>query len=176
MEILILLLVAISLSMDAFSLSLAYGTLNLRKREIWQLSLIVGMFHFFMPLIGMKLGAAILKILPVHPDVIIFIVLLFIGIQMIIESKKDDTIDKKMNLLESILFGFAVSIDSFSIGIGILGITTHFLLASILFSMSSFFFTYTGLLLGKKCHHYLGNIATRLGGIGLIIIGIICVL
>ena len=46
-------LIAIALSMDAFSLSLAYGTLGLTKKEVNKLSVIVGIYHFFMPLIGL---------------------------------------------------------------------------------------------------------------------------
>ena len=48
--------IAIGLSMDAFSLALAYGTLeNNIKKEIL-LSITVGIFHFFMPLIGPIIG------------------------------------------------------------------------------------------------------------------------
>ena len=54
-------LVGISLSMDAFSLSLAYGTINLNKRQKLTLSLIVGAYHFIMPLIGLFFGSVIEK-------------------------------------------------------------------------------------------------------------------
>ena len=47
MIFLTILIVAISVSMDAFSLSLLYGTLNLRKEEIIKLSIMVGIFHFY---------------------------------------------------------------------------------------------------------------------------------
>lgn len=47
MAITVVFLIAISLSMDAFSLSLAYGTFNIRKCSISVLSLIVGIYHFF---------------------------------------------------------------------------------------------------------------------------------
>ena len=52
MHIFIVITIAISLSMDAFSLSLLYGTLNLEKKFIWKLSLIVSIYHFFMPILG----------------------------------------------------------------------------------------------------------------------------
>ena len=61
MELLILFTIAVSLSMDAFSLSLAYGTLNLEKKDINNLSLIVGIYHFFMPLLGLFIGNIVLK-------------------------------------------------------------------------------------------------------------------
>ena len=39
---LIIFIIAISLSMDAFSLALAYGTLNLNKKDIYKISITVG--------------------------------------------------------------------------------------------------------------------------------------
>ena len=56
-----ILVIAVSLSMDAFSLSLVYGTLNLEKKTIILQSLIVGLFHFFMPRIGIYVGDKIFK-------------------------------------------------------------------------------------------------------------------
>ena len=55
------LLIAVSLSMDAFSLSLAYGMQQMTKKDKILLSVIVGIYHFFMPLIGLNIGSAILK-------------------------------------------------------------------------------------------------------------------
>ena len=62
MSVLILLILAIGLSMDAFSIALAYGTLDLPKRLEIITSIIVGLFHFFMPICGFKVGKIILEI------------------------------------------------------------------------------------------------------------------
>ena len=113
MHVIMIIMIAVSLSMDAFSLSLAYGTLNLNRKDIILLSVVVGIYHFFMPLIGLFVGNFLLHIIKIDPDIIVFLVLLIIGMQMIIESfKKEDTI-KYMNKIELLLFGLAVSIDSF---------------------------------------------------------------
>ena len=173
MNILIIIVIAVSLSMDAFSLSLAYGTLNLSIKNINQLSIIVGLYHFFMPILGMLIGKIIFNYLPIQPNLIVFIVLVIIGIQMLIESfKKDDKV-KIMTFIELLLFGLAVSIDSFSVGIGLKGISNNYILAALIFSITSFVFTYIGLHLGKKINNLVGNISTFLGGITLIIIGIL---
>ena len=42
-----------------------------------------------------------------------------------------------------------------------------------LFAISSFFFTYLGLILGKKVHQKIGKISTTIGGLILVILGII---
>ncbi len=81
-----------------------------------------------------------------------------------------------MDLKELLLFGLAVSLDSFSVGIGLETISHHYVISALLFSMSSFFFTYLGLFLGKKINNRVGNISTLVGGITLIVIGILYLL
>lgn len=164
--------IAVSLSMDAFSLALAYGTLNLSKKDIRLLSLIVGIYHFFMPLLGLFVGKIVLQFIH-NPDFIVFLVLGVIGIQMILESFKEVEEVSYMGIIELLLFGLAVSIDSFSVGIGLTGISNHFILCSLLFSFSSFFFTYLGLRLGTKINLLLGKVSTFIGGIVLIFLGIL---
>jgi len=173
MSFFIVLIIAISLSMDAFSLSLAYGTLDLSKKNIIKLSFIVGLYHFFMPIIGLFIGKTILNFFPINPNVITTIVLCFIGFQMIIETFKDNVDIKVMSTGELLLFGFAVSVDSFSVGIGLNAINNNFIFCSIIFSISSFLFTYLGLVLGKKISNLIGKASTLIGGFVLIIVGII---
>lgn len=175
MSLIIILTIAVSLSMDAFSLSLAYGTLNLEKNHIKKLSTIVGIYHFIMPLIGLTIGKIILKVIPISADIIVCIVLSFIGIEMIIDTFKKEEEVKIMSIKELLLFGLAVSIDSFSVGIGLKAITDNYILCVSIFSLSSFIFTYIGLILGKKINNLIGKISTLIGGIILIIIGIIYV-
>lgn len=172
MSIIMVLLIAISLSMDAFSLSLAYGTLNMEKKEIRLLSIIVGIYHFFMPILGMTIGKNIIKVLPISPSTLVFLVLLFIGIEMIMESFKQDRNIKLLKFSELLIFGFAVSIDSFSVGLGLKVIYHNPYIASLIFMLSSFIFTYLGLILGKRINDLVGKISTLFGGITLIIIGI----
>lgn len=176
MDIILLFLIAISLSMDAFSLSLAYGTINLSKKNINLLSIIVGIYHFFMPIIGMFLGNYIIKFIHIGEDIVILIIFSLIGINMILESRKEKEDVKSMKLSEMLLFGFAVSIDSFSVGIGLNNISNNTLLCSSIFSITSFIFTYLGLKLGKIINLIIGKLATLIGGITLIILGIIFVL
>ncbi len=172
MQILILIIIAVSLSMDAFSLSLAYGTLNLSRKNILILATIVGIYHFFMPLIGLIIGSAIMNFIKINPNIIVFVVLVFIGIEMILESLKKEEKVKNMQLMEMILFGFAVSIDSFSVGIGLKAMHISPIICSMVFSAFSFIFTYIGLLFGKTISSIIGKVATLLGGVTLIIIGI----
>ena len=176
MSIVIVFIIAVSLSMDAFSLSLAYGTLNMSKEQIKILSIIVGIYHFIMPLLGMYIGQAIINNLPIMPNTLVFIVLFLIGVQMIIESFKEEKNIKELNLLEMLLFGFAVSIDSFTLGLGLKVIYKVPVISALIFLITSLIFTYIGLNIGKKITEKIGKISTIVGGIILIIIGIIYVI
>jgi len=173
MSILVILLIAVSLSMDAFSLSLAYGTLNLSKKEILKLSIIVGIFHFFMPLIGSFIGVKIIDIFPFEPSFIVFIILSIIGIQMILETFREEKRLELMGFVQLLVFGLAVSVDSFSVGISLEMINSNFLLCCMIFSLSAFLFTMFGLILGKKINLLIGKISTLIGGIILVVIGFV---
>ena len=173
MQLILVLLIAVSLSMDAFSLSIAYGTLGLTKKDNISLSIIVGIYHFFMPFIGLLIGSIILSYIKINPDIIVFIVLLLIGIEMIIESFKRKEDVKKLNFTEMLIFGFAVSVDSFSVGIGLKAINLSPIICFLIFSITSLVFTYLGLSVGKTINNIVGKLSTVLGGIMLIILGLI---
>ena len=173
MSLILVIIIAISLSMDAFSLALAYGTLNFEKKEITLLSTIVGLFHFIMPIIGMCVGNVIINLLPIKPDTVVFMVLFLIGVQMIIESFKDTRKINKLTIIEMFLFAFAVSIDSFTLGLGLKVIYKYPIISALIFSITSFIFTYIGLNIGKKINSIISNYSTILGGIILIIVSIL---
>lgn len=173
MQIILLIIIAVTLSMDAFSLSLAYGTLGLEKKQINLLSIIVGIYHFIMPQIGNFLGLIILNIIKIKPNIIVFVIFLVIGIQMIIESFKKEKEITSMKTSQMVLFGLAVSIDSFSVGVGLNAITNKYLMASLIFSLVSAFFTYLGLRIGKYINEKIGKISTIIGGIIILIFGIL---
>lgn len=164
-------LLAVTLSMDAFSLSLAYGTLGLSKAKSLLLSLIVGIYHFIMPIIGLYIGSKILSIVPISPKIVVFIILGFIGVQMIIESFKEEKINM-LSFKEMLLFGFAVSIDSFSIGISLNVLANNPYISALIFSIFSFLFTYLGLTIGNRVNILLGKKAAMIGGITLILLAI----
>ncbi len=164
-------LLAISLSMDAFSLSICYGTLNLKYKKIILLSLIVGLFHFIMPILGMNVAHIILKMIKINPKYITFILFLGLGLFMIFD-KNDDNNKKISNVFYMMLFALAVSIDSFAVGIGLDIIYDNHIISALTFSLFSFLFTFFGLLLGKYLNKLVGNISKILGGIILIVLSI----
>lgn len=159
--------------MDAFSLALIYGTQGITKKHKILLSLIVGIYHFIMPLIGVAIGTVITKKILVNPNIIVGIILSLIAIEMIISSFKEE--DKKflLTIPGYLLFGLSVSIDSLTTGIGLSLITQKYIFSSFIFAITSLSFTFFGLNIGDRLNKKYGRISTILGGIVLFVLGII---
>lgn len=172
MNVFLLFLTGVGLSMDAFSVSLAYGTVGAHFKDKLLLSLITGIFHFFMPLFGFLIGKFIFSFFTYSSDIIVSLIFFSIGIQMFISSFKNDIEIKAMNFVGYFLFALAVSIDSFSVGISLTKFDDMAFLSPFVFFFCSSFFTYFGLSIGNKIERLLGKLATFLGAFLLILIGL----
>jgi len=173
LKILTIVLIAISLSMDAFSLSLLFGTEETIKKDKIILSIIVGIYHFIMPLIGLSIGSFIANKIILNTNLLVGLILTLISIEMIISSFKDREEKFLFTIPGYLLFGFSVSVDSLTTGIGLPAITNNYILSSSIFSVISFMFTLLGLNLGNVLNQKYGKISTLLGGTILLLLGII---
>ena len=158
--------------MDAFSLSLIYGVQGIEKKDKIFISLIVGIFHFIMPQIGLLLGELILNKIPLKHSIIVGIILIIISVEMIISSIKEEEKTFLLSIIGYLIFGLSVSIDSLTTGIGLSAITNNYILASVIFSLTSFLFTIVGLNIGNFLNIKYGKISTIIGGIILLLVGI----
>lgn len=164
----IILLTAVALSLDAFSLSIIYGTIINDRKTIIKLSTIVGIFHFFMPLLGFILKNIFISKLVESTNIISFIIFLILGIQMLISKEDSKDLKNLSSFISILVFAFTVSLDSFSIGITL--INKDIFMSILIFSITSFVFTYFGLRLGQKISKING--INKIGGIILIVLSI----
>lgn len=171
-EIIAIFVIAVALSMDTFSLSLGIGTCNLSKKRMLLFSIIVGFMHFLMPLIGNAIGNKIISIFTINSNFLLGMILLYLALTMLIDLLKNEEKETDLKLINMFLFAFGVSIDSFSTGLGLQAITNNSIMAVMIFSITSFSFTYIGLLIGKYASKLLGTYASILGACLLIIIGV----
>ena len=157
------LIVAISLSMDTFSLSLSYGMLNISKNNILKISICVGIFHFFMPLLGDLFGEIIFRFIPVDEKALIGIIFLTISVDILFSLFKEKEISPIKTIIDIIMFSLTVSIDSFATGmcLDIFGMSSFYTVS--IFMIISFFFTYLGLSLGYVIHNKIGKISELIG-------------
>lgn len=159
----------IGLSMDAFSLSLSLGTTNPTKKTIIKTSIIVGIFHFIMPLLGYFIGYAF-KYRITNINILTFVLFLILSIEMY--KSKDEENNSILNNLTILLIAFSVSIDAFTVGIAF-GLNNEIILvSSTIFSITSALFTYFGLTLGKTLKFKYKKLSTYLGIILLLVVAI----
>ena len=94
MDYISIVLVAIALAMDAFSVSITKGFTqkNLTKMQFLWYGIFFGGFQALMPLIGYLCGNTISYLVSFIAPFIGFILLLIIGLNMIRESLSDDEI------------------------------------------------------------------------------------
>ena len=70
-ELLILLIIGVCLSIDAFSVSTVIGMYDLSIKKTLKASITVGIFHFVMPLLAVILSNEITKFLSIPTDLIL---------------------------------------------------------------------------------------------------------
>lgn len=171
MNIIEIILIAVSLSMDAFTISICKGIKNSGIKVGFITTTFFAIFQFIMPIIGFYIGNAISNKIINYHSYFSSILLIIIGILMIKEDKIDD-INDKLNFKELILLSIATSIDALVIGLSFSFNNTNIFLSSTIIGIITFIICnigyYLGNLLNKKIHQYSGLI----GGITLIIIGI----
>ena len=164
-EIVTLLLMAFALGMDAFSIGLGMGMYKLRLRQIFKIGITIGLFHVWMPLVGMLAGKFLSEKFGAFATVIGGVLLVILGIQMVWSSlkKNDEKVITPMGF-GLFIFALSVSLDSFSVGLslGIYGAKTVFVILS--FGIAATILTWAGLLLGRKVQGWLGAYSEALGG------------
>lgn len=175
-----LLLISVSLAMDAFAVSVSNGLVlpNVKKRNAVTFGLYFGLFQFFMPLIGYFLGNKLTKYIQQFDHWIAFILLGIIGFNMIKESFSEDEDDmpKEKEILKVknlTMLAIATSIDALAVGVTFAFIgNMNILFACSVIGIVAFILSYAGLMIGKKIGPYFKTYAERIGGLVLIGMGI----
>jgi putative Mn2+ efflux pump MntP len=165
-------LIGLALSMDAFSIAISIGISKIEAYKLILIPVVVGVMHFIMPLIGAFLGDQIFNLININPKFVVSIILFYLAILMFLDRKNEKS-SKISSVLSIFLFAFSVSIDSFSVGIGLSGLTDNYFLAFLTFAICSSCITYMGLILGKYSVKILKEKAVYLGVAILIILAIV---
>lgn len=178
-------LLGLGLSMDAFSISIANGLVEpgMKRTRMFQIASVYAVFQGLMPLIGWVLVKTVSVLFSSFEKLIpwiALILLLFIGGKMIIESisKKSDNKEaesKETKITWKLLFiqGIATSIDALSVGFTISDYSFLKALAAVLIiAVVTLAMCMGGLVFGKKIGNKFSSIATIIGGVILILIGI----
>ena len=176
MTFLELLLIAIGLSMDAFSVSICKGLTT--KKFSWRMALICGLwFGFFqalMPIIGYFLGAQFQEMIEAYDHWIAFGLLFLIGANMIREAiwGKEEQQDGSLGFKTMLLLAIATSIDALAVGVSFACIQVKLWSSVIIIGLTTFVFSVLGVKIGNAFGTKYEKSAGIIGGIILILIGL----
>ena len=170
------------LALDAFSVSVADAMANpgMKKRRKFSIALTFAVFQTMMPLIGwicVKTIADKFTIFQKAVPYIALILLAYIGIKMIIESRKGGEEENEgvaaLTFATLMIQGIATSIDALSVGFAIADYSSlEALVSTLIIGITTFIICIFGLELGKKVGKAFSDKATLFGGCILIIIGL----
>ena len=172
MSILEIFLIGISLSMDAFAVSICKG-LSMNKVKVKRCLIVgiyFGIFQALMPILGYFFGSSFKDIIINVDHFIIFLILLLIGINMITEQ--EEKVDNNINFKTMLLLSIATSIDAFAVGITFSFLNINIISSVIIIGLTTFTISFIGVLLGNQIGNKYQRKAKILGGITLIILGI----
>ena len=175
MSLIEIILLGISLSMDAFAVSIATGISlkDLRFRHAAKVGLFFGGFQFLMPALGYFLGDRFAALLTKFGPWIAFVLLALIGANMIKESfGGDEQLDDDYSAKAMLPLAIATSIDAFAVGVSFAAMQVDILPAAGLIGVITCLLSAIGVKVGAMFGDKYRAPAERIGGIVLILIGV----
>ena len=186
MSFIALIFTAFALSMDAFAVSVTKGMTikNLKKSTALKMALAFGVFQGAMPLLGWVLGISFESYIKSIDHWVAFILLGFIGFNMI-KGFFDDRKEGKESELEFsatadehdlsnkeiIMLAVATSIDALAVGISFAFLNVSIIPAASIICIITFLVCVVGVFVGNKVGDIFNGYAELVGGIILILIG-----
>lgn len=170
-----LIMIGISLSMDAFAVSICKG-LSVRKIQLSHALICgawFGAFQAIMPSFGYFLGSRFKHLLNSVGPWVAFILLAVIGVNMVRESfGGDETVDNDFSAKAMLPLAVATSIDAFAVGVGFAAMEANIVVAALLIGCTTFTLSAIGVKVGAVFGDKYRAVSERIGGLVLILIGL----
>lgn len=170
-----LFILAVALSMDAFAVAICKG-LSMKKMS-WKNAVIAGIyfggFQAGMPLIGYFLGVQFKDLITSVDHWIAFVLLAFIGANMIKESREEsEEMNDSFDVKTMLLLAVATSIDALAVGVTFAFLTVDIVPAVSFIGIITFAFSFLGIKIGNVFGMKYKSKAELAGGVVLILIGL----
>jgi putative Mn2+ efflux pump MntP len=176
MDLISLLLVAVSLAMDCFAVALVAGGTQGpgRIQNALRIALAFGVFQAGMLILGWSAGTLVLGIIARFDHWVAFGLLAIIGLNMVRESREGDDRDSPPDLGTAalLLLSVATSIDALAVGISLAVLSPSILAPAAIVGAVTFGISLAGVLLGGRIREEFGKVMEMAGGLVLIGIGI----
>ena len=173
-----LFLIGVGLSMDAFAVAICkgLGMERINKRDALLLALFFGGFQALMPLTGYLLGSRFAGYIERWDHWIAFVLLAFIGGNMIRESREQAEEETghggSIRYRELFTLAVATSIDALAVGVSFAFLGVRIVPAVTLIGCTTFVLTLAGVWVGNLFGSRYKSRAELTGGIILILIGV----
>lgn len=170
-----LILIGIGLSMDAFAVSICKGLSvgKIKPRHMLSAGIWFGGFQALMPLIGFMLGSAFEQYITSIDHWVAFILLGIIGVNMIKESREEETNqDASFGFRAMLVLAVATSIDALAVGITFAFLRVDIIPAIAIIGVTTFAFSIAGIKIGSVFGAKYKSKAEFFGGAVLIFLGI----
>ena len=176
MSFLTLLILAVALGTDAFSLCVGIGMTGVNRKQMLLISITVLVFHVLMPLAGWYIGELAGNLLGRAAAVIGSLLLIYLGIMMIWAIMRKDRAPEikalSFNVFGLAILGASVSMDALSVGFTLGAQQVDLLRTAVTIGLVAGAMTAAGLVFGRYINGLVGERAQFLGGLILIGIGI----
>lgn len=177
MNFISILIIAVGLGMDAFSVAIGVGATArvFSSMSVFRLSFHFGLFQVLMPIAGWCAGMTMANIIAGYDHWIAFGLLALVGGKMIKESfHKEEKVHasdptKGMTL---IILSVATSIDALAVGLSFAFLQIPIFYPSIIIGIVAFVMTALGMFFGERLGRIVGKRVEVVGGIILIGIGV----
>ena len=170
-------LIAVSLAMDAFAVSVSTGIAvpGFGPKQAARIGLWCGFFQFAMPLAGWALGTSVKTYIEAVDHWIAFGLLAFIGGNMIREALSGEGEEEAitdLSVKRLFLLALATSIDALAVGVSLAFVEGNILLSAAVIGVVAFALAMLGGLLGHRLGQLFQKRATLAGGLVLVAIGV----
>ena len=171
-------LIAISVSMDAFAVSIGKGLTvkRLRVMDALKSALWFGGFQALFPLLGYFATSTFSRYVTAVDHWIIFFLLMLIGGNMVREAFEEDEENAKetpeFDWHHMLPIAFACSIDAFAVGVSFAFMNLNIWLSAAIIGVTTGLFAVAGLCIGRLFGSHWQKPAQIIGGFVLMLIGV----
>lgn len=178
MSVFEIVILGLALAMDAFAVTISnsFAYPKIPRARSLSMPLAFGFFQFLMPVVGFALGQLVSEFITQYAGFITFLILGFIGGKMIWdafhEEEGEEASGQTLTVPVLLLQAVATSIDALAVGVSFAALEVNVLTSSGIIGITTALTCAVALIIGKRFGNALGEKATIIGGVVLILIGL----
>lgn len=176
MSPLAIMVLAISMSVDAFAVSVGRGAALGRPRisEALRTGAVFGIVEAMTPVIGWSAGVAASSVVEAVDHWIAFALLAGVGLHMIYAAvwKAEEKIETGRSIYILLATAIGTSLDAMAVGVSLAFLSVNIVVIALAIGLATFLMSSGGMLVGRLIGARMGRVAELIAGLALIGLGI----